>query len=136
MGLTKEERDSIVKVRLEQANETYNEVNTLIENKFWRTAANRLYYSCYYATSALMVKYGFQAQTHTGIITMFGLNFVKTGKVSNDIGFVLRTLFELRQKGDYSVLAEITPEIIQPLILPAKQFIETIENLIRDNENN
>ena len=130
MGLSNEERDAIVKIRLQQAKETYDEVSILIDNKLWRTAANRLYYACFYAASALMIQYGYQARTHSGLIGLLGLNFVQTNKISDETAFVLRTLFEMRQKGDYDVWIDIKPQMVLPLIDPAKKFIETVENLI------
>jgi len=130
MGLSNEERDAIVKIRLQQAKETYDEVSILIDNKLWRTAANRLYYACFYAASALMIQYGYQARTHSGLIGLLGLHFVQTNKISDETAFVLRTLFEMRQKGDYDVWIDIKPQMVLPLIDPAKKFIETVENLI------
>jgi uncharacterized protein (UPF0332 family) len=53
--------DAVVTLRIQQAKETYNEINTLIANGFFRTAANRLYYACYYVVTALMIKTGHQA---------------------------------------------------------------------------
>ncbi len=38
-----------VKYRMQRAKETLVEIETLIENKFWNTAVNRLYYACFYA---------------------------------------------------------------------------------------
>jgi len=130
MGLSNEEKEAIVKIRIQQAKETFAEVSILIENKLWRTAVNRLYYACYYAASALMVHYGYQAHTHSGLIGLLGLHFVQTGKISDETAFVLRLLFEMRQKGDYDVWIEIKPQMILPLLNPAKDFIETIENFI------
>jgi len=130
MGLSNEERDSIVKIRLNEAKETYAEVSILIDNKLWRTAVNRLYYACYYAASALMVQYGYQTRTHSGLIGLLGLHFVKTGKINDETAFVLRSLFEMRQKGDYDVWVEIKPQMFLPLLKPAKDFIETIENIL------
>lgn len=61
---------------------------------------------------------------------MLGLHFVQTGKISDETAFVLRLLFEMRQKGDYDVWIEIKPQMILPLLNPAKDFIETMENII------
>jgi uncharacterized protein (UPF0332 family) len=135
MNLSSEERDTIVKIRLQQAKETYAEVSILIENSFWRTAANRLYYACYYATAALMIKHGHQAHTHSGMLGLLGLHFVKTNIISDEMGFVLRSLFELRQKGDYDVWVDIKPETLLSLYKPAEQFIVTIENLINNSKD-
>ena len=133
MRLSEEERDTIVKIRLQQANETYSEISILIENNLWSFAANRLYYACYYAASALMVQNGHQTKSHSGLIGLFGLYFVQTGKINADTALTLRKLFELRQKGDYDVWVEIKPEMVLPLIDPAKKFIENVENIISDN---
>ncbi len=35
-----------------------------------------LYYACYYAVAALLLKYDIQTQTHNGVKTMPGLHFV------------------------------------------------------------
>ena len=130
MGLSYEERDAIVAIRLRQAKETYSEIGLLINNELWRTAANRLYYACYYAAIALMIKYGYHARTHSGLIGLLGLHFVQTNKLSDETAFVLRTLFEMRQKGDYDVWVDIKPQMVLPLVGPAKTFIETVENII------
>ncbi|MDR1517280.1 MAG: HEPN domain-containing protein [Dysgonamonadaceae bacterium] len=73
----------------------------MLYNALWRTAANRLYYACYYAATALMVQYGYQTYTHSGLIGLiglFGLHFMTTGQISDETGFVLRQLYEMRQK--------------------------------------
>jgi uncharacterized protein (UPF0332 family) len=130
MGLSNEEREAIVKIRLQQAKETYAEVSILIDNELWRTATNRLYYACYYAASALMTQYGYQPRTHSGLIGLLGLHFVQTNIISDETAFVLRLLFEMRQKGDYDVWVDIKPQTILSLFNPAKDFIETIEKII------
>ena len=50
------ERQELVEYRIQKAKETLMEVDVLIENKFWNTTVNRLYYACYYAVIALLVK--------------------------------------------------------------------------------
>jgi uncharacterized protein (UPF0332 family) len=130
MGLTQDERDAIVKIRLQQAKETLEEAYVQIENKLWRVAANRLYYACFYAGMALMVKNEFQVKTHSGLIAMFGLHFVQTGKVSDNVATTLGNLFQLRQKGDYDVWVDVDEETILPLVEPVKKFLDTIEKLI------
>jgi uncharacterized protein (UPF0332 family) len=45
-----------------------------------------LYYSCFYAVIALLLKYDIETQSHDGARTQFGLNFVKTGKVDKENG--------------------------------------------------
>ena len=78
MGLTDEERKSVVQFRMEKANNTFSEIALLTGNALWQTAANRLYYACYYAVGALLVQNGIEAQTHQGVVNQMGLYFVRT----------------------------------------------------------
>ena len=58
--------DDYIRYRLQRANETIAEINILIENKLWNTAINRMYYACFYAVGALLVKNGVETSSHSG----------------------------------------------------------------------
>ena len=72
MGLAEKDRQSLVVYKLEKAKETIAEIPILIENELWRNAANRLYYACFYAVSALLLKHGHSSHTHGGTKGLFG----------------------------------------------------------------
>jgi len=55
-----------VNYSLKWAKETISEVETLIQNEFWNTAINRLYYACFYAVSAFLIKNGIETSSHSG----------------------------------------------------------------------
>jgi len=130
MRLTNGERESVVQFRMEKAKNTFSEIVLLVDNALWQTAANRLYYACYYAVCALLVQNGIEAQTHHGVMNQMGLYFVRTELLSQEQGKLYKRLFELRQTGDYSDWIIIKEEDIKPLIEKAEHFIKTIEQLI------
>ena len=134
MGLQEDDRKILINLRLNNAKTTLEEVNFLAQNGKWRTAANRLYYACYYAAGALLVCYEITAHTHTGVINQIGLHFVTKGLISLEQGKFYRGLFSLRQSGDYDDWFEIKETDILPRLEPAKKFIETIEKLIHEKE--
>jgi len=84
MKLKQEDKDALVKYRLERAKETIAEAEGIMQLSYWRIAANRLYYACYYATTALLIKNDFTAHTHAGVINQFGLNFISTNIISKE----------------------------------------------------
>ena len=133
MGLTEDERNAIVSLRLANATQTLEDVHIIARNKLWKATANRLYYACYYAASALLVKYGFEAKTHKGIIRLLGLNFITKNIISNELGDIYYKLFTLRQKSDYDDWIIINESDIVPLLKPAEKFIAEIERLINKN---
>lgn len=48
--------EDYIKDRIDRANETIEEVRIPIDNRFWNTAINRMYYACFYAVGALLAK--------------------------------------------------------------------------------
>jgi len=68
MTLSIDERKAVVTLRLENSRETLREVENILALGYWRTAANRLYYACYYAVCALLIQNGYVAKTHAGVI--------------------------------------------------------------------
>ena len=133
MRLDKAERDAVVKYRLGRANKTLAEAISNIENCCWHAAANRLYYACFYAACALLINNEHTARTHRGVFSVLGEHFVSIGLISREQNKFYRRVLELRQTGDYDDFIEFTENEILPLVEPAKQFINTIENLINKN---
>jgi len=132
MTLQQEDRNALVTVRFQRAKETMLEVKGNMQLGHWRIAANRLYYACYYAVSALLIKNNFTAHTHAGVINQFGLHFVTKGFISKEQGKFFKQLFNLRQSGDYDDWFDIDEEDVKPLVEPAERFIAEIENLINN----
>src|ERR1035437_8085324 len=131
MSLSDEERDAVVFYRIQKAKETWKEAEGIAGLGYWNAVINRLYYACYYITSALLVQNGHTAQTHSGVIRLFGLNFVVKGIVSKEQSKFYSKLFELRQTGDYDDLYNLTEEEVEPLIEQALNYIQEIEILLK-----
>lgn len=130
MSLSDDERQALVTYRLEKAHKTYQQAADSISLGYWEMTANRLYYAAYYAVSALLLQQGLTVQTHHGIIQMLGLHFVKTGKISKEMGTLYGRLFSMRQTGDYGDTFDLTEEEVLPLVEPTKELIETIDSIL------
>ena len=128
--LTEEDRRALVAYRLERAHETMKEIPYHIENGYYATAVNRLYYACYYATVALLISEGLQSATHNGVKTLLGLHFVHTGKLENKYGKAFSRLYELRQSGDYDDFVYCDKEMTDEYYPKAIAFIQAVEDLI------
>lgn len=62
--LDEQSRDALVKYRLDRADETMKEAAILANESHFNAAANRLYYACFYATTALLIANGISTQSH------------------------------------------------------------------------
>jgi uncharacterized protein (UPF0332 family) len=128
--MTIENQDDYIKYRFHRSEESFDEALILAENGKWNTVINRLYYSCFYAVIALLIKNNIETQSHDGARTQFGLHFVKSGIIDKKYGKLFTKLFDYRQKGDYGDLYDYDEKIVKPLISQVKEFVIEIKKLI------
>jgi uncharacterized protein len=130
--LSNTDRIEIVRYRLEKADRTYQEAVGSIKNGYVETAANRLYYAAYYAVSALLISYKYEASTHNGVIQMFGKAFLKNNIIDKKYGRIFNQLFSLRLTGDYEDRHILNMETeVLPLVEPAQELITLVSEMAR-----
>jgi len=122
-----ENRDEYIKYRFNRAEESLDDAMIMLENKKWNTAINRLYYLCFYAVIALLLKNNIETRTHDGARTKFSNEFIKTGKLDIKYGKLFSKLFDYRQKGDYGDLFYFDDKTVLPLVGQVKDFVEEIK---------
>ena len=128
--LTEEERSLLVTYRLQRAKETLAEADNLIKDEFYNAAVNRLYYACYYAVIALLVKNNIVAQTHQGVKQMFSLHFIANNKINKQYSLFYGRLFNDRMSGDYDDFVQYNSEMIAKLRPQSEEFISIVEKEI------
>jgi len=125
-------KQELINYRIKRAKETLEDAAILSENQKWNSAINRLYYSAYYAVMALLLKYDFHPTTHNGAKHHFSEHFIKSGKISKDLGKSYSQLFSWRQKGDYDDLFDFDREKVLPYFTPVEELINRIEKMVQE----
>jgi uncharacterized protein (UPF0332 family) len=113
----------LVEYRLRQASETLQVAHDLAVSDRRRDAINRAYYAMFYAGLGLLASRLLGTSRHSGVLSLFGEHFVKTGLFSAEAGRHMRQAFDLRQKCDYQVFAEPTTEQMVEVLQYADSFI-------------
>ena len=132
--LDEQSRLGLMRYRMERADETMEEVGILAERGHYNAAVNRLYYACFYATQALLLKHHIAATTHAGVKSMLGLHFISKGIISIDHGKTFNTLFEKRHSSDYEAFAYCDKALVDDLTPLAEAFIQRIKELLEENK--
>jgi len=130
--MTEYKPEDYIKYRIGRARETIEEVQTHIENKFWNTAINRMYYACFYAIGALLAKHKIEVSSHQGVRQKFGEHFVKTEKFDKRLARHFTELFDKRHKGDYNDFFYYDEETVLSLYPLSKELIKQIEELLSE----
>lgn len=132
MSLSSEEREILVSLELEKAENTFGQIKELRKLEYWDTIANRLYYSVFHAVAALLIHDSHPVNTHKGALALFGNYYIRTGIFSSEDGRLYSDLQTMRNNSDYNCSYDATQKEIEPLIEPAQLLIEKIAKRIKE----
>ncbi len=129
---------SLIRYRIEQAEESLEAAKILIDKKLARPAVNRAYYAMFYAVLALLAMRKMETSKHTGAIALFDREFVKQGVFGKDFSIWLHKAFDLRHEADYKADSQVTEDQAEMTLKNAVTFVNEVktvlDNLI-DKEN-
>ena len=126
-----EEQEALIRYRMDRARETLVEAELMAQAGHWNACVNRLYYACFYAVTALLLRHNLSASRHSGVRSLLNRRFVRAGAISSRLGLLYRDLFESRQQGDYQDLVRFTEQEVRPWIPEAQSFVACIEALLQ-----
>jgi len=78
----------------------------------------------FYAARALLSEENIYPKTHRGVVSQFGLIFVKEGKFKKELFDLFARAQEDREEADYGLLAEIEEEEAKKIIEGAEKFLK------------
>ncbi len=131
----KEEIQALIKYRIDRAHESLDEAKLLLDQGHTNTFVNRLYYSCFYIVSALLLTRGLSSSKHSGIRSLFHQNFVKSGEVNQELGHLYDKFYDNRHKGDYDDFIRFTVTEVSSWYEDARKFVLTIEDIVKNIDN-
>lgn len=114
----------------QRAQEGLRATSTLLAAGFPDFAAARAYYAAFYAASALLLSEGKVFRSHRGVVALIHRDYVRTGRLSVDIGRILSTLSDLRGVGDYGGAAHVSHAEANVALIEAQQFLEAVRALL------
>jgi uncharacterized protein (UPF0332 family) len=123
-------RETLIRYRLEQADESIESAQILLESKKLRPSVSRSYYAMFYAVLALLVKEDLRISKHTGAISVFNREFVKKGIFDKELSSWLQEAFDLRQRADYRELFTVSSERTEKVLNQARTFVAEVKTAI------
>jgi len=124
--------EDLIKYKLERSGETLEEAKIMLRSSHLFGAANRIYYACFYAVSALLLSKDLSSHKHSGVLSLFNRHFVKTGLIPVELGKFYSRLFDTRTESDYADLVTIDLKEIQDNLKTAEIFIPAVKSLIKE----
>jgi len=123
--LTEEQRELLL-----EAKDSIAAARILLDNGYPSYAAARAYYAMFYTAEAFLEGEGMSFSKHSAVISAFGREFVRSGKVSADYHRYLVEAQGLRHLGDYGPRFSVSREEAIEQIERAEQFLNLAETMM------
>jgi len=124
-----------VKIRIREeldfAKRRLKAARLLFEKGMIEDAVNRAYYVFFHAAKAMLNVLGYDAKTHSGLISEFGLRIIKTNLLDGKFGQYFRRAFEMRESSDYEIGVVFSEDEVQVLIKNADEFLKEAQEFVK-----
>lgn len=94
--------DDLVKYRLESAQEKLESAKILLDAGKNKDSIGRSYYAIFTAVRAVLAKDTVDFSKHSGVISYFQKNYIKTGIFDKRYSDILQNAFQIRNNCDYN----------------------------------
>ena len=121
----------LLNYRLEQADESLEAAQVLLDKGLLRPSVNRSYYAMFYAVLALLALKKKETSKHSGAISIFDREFVKEGAFPKEFSHWIHSAFDLRQRSDYATWHQINPEVARDTLRDAYAFVKGVKENLR-----
>lgn len=109
--------------RLERARED-------LRDEAYESCVHNAYYSAYWSARACLMLRRVHPRTHEGLISMFGLHFIKSSEVDKRYGRILNFLKDLRMKANYEALDQTSRGEAEEAVRDAEEFLEMASKIV------
>jgi hypothetical protein len=123
----------LIRTQIRKSEEKLNAAKTLFREGFVDDAISRAYYAMFHGASAVLLSEGITVESHGALKTMFGLRFIKTGKMDRKYGRWLNKLKDERENGDYDIFTSFESEDAKEDINEAEEFLVEMRRFLTQN---
>ena len=118
--------------RFNRAKEELQTAELLLRNADFRSSINRSQYSIFHAIRAVNALDGFDSSKHSGVISHFNQEYVKTRLFEKEVSKIIRNASELREQADYEDFYEASQEEAADVFEQASRFISVVEIYLQE----
>ena len=118
--------------RFNRSKEELQTAELLLRNTDYRSSINRSYYAIFHAIRAVNALDGFDSSKHSGVISHFNQEYVKTGVFEKESSKIIRNASELREQADYEDFYEASQEDAADVFEQASRFISLVETYLQE----
>ena len=128
----RQNRIDLALYRMEKAERCLKEARDNVNLLNYETAANRSYYALFNAMRSLLNLDGKDFKRHSGVISEFRRDFIKTGILPAELSGMIRDAFNVRNASDYENFYVISKEKVEEQVMNATIFVEAVKHCLME----
>ena len=117
---------------VQRARRTLRTAWLAFEDGDYASAINRAYYSIFYAANAALSTRNLERHKHTGVISEFRLQFIKTRLLEREYSAFFGDVMDARHSSDYDFMVDVERERAKSAVDEAERFVTRIEQFLQE----
>lgn len=123
-----------IHLELERGKRSLDAAKLLFEKGLYEDSVSRSYYAMFHAARALLLTKDIRPTSHAGVVSLFGLHFVKDGLIERDYARMISQGLDLREDGDYGVYTDVTKTRASEILSDAEKFFINIKEVLESGK--
>ena len=128
-----EDEKTLIRYRIAQAEQALRSAANLMASGDFHASVNRSYYAMFYCVVGLLALQGKGTSKHGSAISLFDLDFIKSGAFDKRFSKWLHEAFHERLEADYEPFAQVSPENASSTLEHAREFVEQAKEYLSAN---
>ena len=122
-------REDLAKYRLEMADEHMKSAKALLDIGSYKDSIGRSYFAMFSAVRALLALDAVDFSKHSGVISYFQKEYIKTGKMEVKYSKSLSQAFQIRNNADYQDFFVVSRKDAEEQFERAEEFLNAVKLL-------
>lgn len=115
-------------------NEALEDAKIMYDAGRYKNSLNRAYYAIFHGLRAVNALDGFDSSKHSGVISHFNQNYVKSGIFPKEVSRLIKLASEKREEADYLDFYVASKKEAEEQIENAETFRKWIETYLREQK--
>ena len=128
-------KTELSKYRFSRAKENLESAKQLFEAKLFNDSVGRSYYAIFSAIRAILALDGVDFKKHSGVISYFQKEYLKTKIFDQKYSDYVRSAFDSRSEADYRDFVKVSNEDALNQLNRAKEMLEVIKKYLKEVRN-
>jgi len=128
--VTEDNKRHNIRLEVEKSAARLADAATLLATGSFDSVLSLSYYGAFHSARALLLMDGLEAKTHAGVVHLINLHFVRSGRLTPEMGDILSQLQSRRERAEYDAAALFTETMARSGYENATRFTAQASQLL------